>query len=216
MLGMNHATLGETVFSILRDRILTGVLKPGDRLLYNVIAAELSVSLTPIKEALLRLEQEGLIQIIPRKGAFVAKIGKRDAIEYTHIRLALESMAVETICQENGASAEETQMLSEINDRLQHAVSENRIQESLELDNEFHKTLVSLSGNSRLLEIIGQMPLLNICAAVGAEYYVIRSGKTIVNTHAAIVEAVRQRDAVAAKQFLKDNILTPILSILSE
>ncbi len=215
-MDMKHATLGETVFSILRDQILTGVLKPGDRLLYNNIAAQLDVSLTPIKEALLRLEQEGLVQIIPRKGAFVTKISKRDAIEYTNIRLALESLAAETICQGKGIAPAEVRKMLEINHQLDQTIRDMRIKESLELDNEFHKTLVSFSGNMRLMEMISQMPLLNICAAVGAEYYVIRSGETIVKTHAAIIDMLQKKDPTTAKQLLKENIQAPILSILSD
>lgn len=212
---MIYATLSDRVFSALRSKILTGIYKPDDRLLYASIAGEMDVSLTPVKEALLRLEQEGLVRIIPRKGAFVSQISRQDVLEYTGIRHALESLAARTICERGGLSEADARPLRLINRRLALMVSERNQKKGTECDNDFHRTIIRLSGNLRLEKMMRQMPLANITAAIGSQTYILENGTIVVNTHTAIIAALVAGDAAEAERLLYSNFVAPVRDALA-
>jgi len=88
-------TRGEAIYEILRKRILSGTLLPGQRLKASALAAELGVSAIPVREALNRLRADAFVTIEPHKGAFVSELPKEDLIEYLEIRLRLECLAIE-------------------------------------------------------------------------------------------------------------------------
>jgi len=87
------------VFNTLRKAILTGQLKPGDRLMEVHLANKLGVSRTPIREAIHKLEQEGLVTMVPRRGAEVAKITERSLQDVLEVRRALDVLSVELACE---------------------------------------------------------------------------------------------------------------------
>ena len=91
--------LREVVFNTLRKAILTGQLKPGDRLMEVHLANKLGVSRTPIREAIHKLEQEGLVTMVPRRGAEVAKITERSLQDVLEVRRALDVLSVELACE---------------------------------------------------------------------------------------------------------------------
>ena len=87
------------VFKTLRQSILTGELKPGERLMEIHLAEKLGVSRTPIREAIRKLELEGLVTMIPRRGAEVAKISEKNLKDVLEVRTCLDSLAVRLACQ---------------------------------------------------------------------------------------------------------------------
>lgn len=91
--------LREVVFKTLRQSILTGELKPGERLMEIHLAEKLGVSRTPIREAIRKLELEGLVTMIPRRGAEVAKISEKNLKDVLEVRTCLDSLAVRLACQ---------------------------------------------------------------------------------------------------------------------
>ncbi len=211
---MIHMTLGERVFEIIRDRILTGEYKPGDRLLYAVISEELDVSLSPVKEALLLLAQDGLVTLIPRKGAYVSQVSMQDVQEYSWIRLALESLACRQICA-CGLPQDGAERLIGLNSRLQSVIALRDINQCMQFDNEFHMCLVELSENQRLLETYKKLPLANLSVVAGARDYVPSNGEAICRTHDKIIEALRQGDAALANALLEQNIISPLRDIVT-
>jgi DNA-binding GntR family transcriptional regulator len=206
-----NKTLGEIVLEKLKDDILLGVYKPGDRLFYEEIASKMGVSMTPVKEALLRLEQEGITRTIPRKGTYVTQITDQDVIEYTKIRLALELLAADTICEKK-IPASAIQKLNAINEELEKAMSEGRGTECIAKDMDFHYALVELSGNKRLIALVRQFPLTNIQAFRGA-HKMINSGQ-VTEVHSNIIAALCKHNVRLAKKLLRENIV-PQMSIVS-
>ena len=87
----NYKPLGEVVFEYLRNAILAGELKPGERLMEVTLAEQLGVSRTPVREAIRKLEKESFVIMIPRKGAYVADLTKKDIMEMLEIRKELRS-----------------------------------------------------------------------------------------------------------------------------
>ena len=93
-----YLPLRDVVFNTLRQAILKGELKPGERLMEIALAERLGVSRTPIREAMRKLEQEGLVVMIPRRGAQVANITEKDLNDVLEVRIALENVAIEKAC----------------------------------------------------------------------------------------------------------------------
>ena len=93
-----YLPLREVVFNTLRQAILKGELKPGERLMEIALAERLGVSRTPIREAMRKLELEGLVVMIPRRGAQVANITEKDLNDVLEVRIVLENMAIEKAC----------------------------------------------------------------------------------------------------------------------
>ena len=99
-LEMNeYLPLRDVVFQTLRQAILRGELKPGERLMEIHLAQKLGVSRTPVREAIRKLELEGLVLMIPRKGAIVAEITVQDLEDVLEVRMALEELAVKIACK---------------------------------------------------------------------------------------------------------------------
>ena len=94
-----YLPLRDVVFNTLRQAILRGELKPGERLMEIQLANKLGVSRTPIREAIRKLELEGLVVMIPRKGAEVAKITVRDLKDALEVRMAIDSLSVKLACE---------------------------------------------------------------------------------------------------------------------
>ena len=93
-----YLPLREVVFNTLRQAILKGELKPGERLMEIALAEKLGVSRTPIREAMRKLELEGLVVMVPRRGAQVANITEKDLNDVLEVRITLENMAIEKAC----------------------------------------------------------------------------------------------------------------------
>jgi DNA-binding GntR family transcriptional regulator len=205
---MLNNTLSERVFEHLKADILAGVLKPGDRLLYVKIAEQLNVSLTPVKEALLMLEQEGLVKTVPRKGATVTQLTHRDIIEYTQIRLALEGLAVEIACEKK-IEESDLNMLRQINQELEDATKRLDTGECMKKDIQFHYAIVSLSDNKRLSDLMNQLPLANLFGNQGTQSIMLNRSSSILIEHAQIIESLAVRDVSLIKLLLRKNILSP-------
>ena len=93
-----YLPLRDVVFNTLRRAILKGELEPGERLMEIALANKLGVSRTPIREAIRKLELEGLVVMIPRKGAEVARITEKDLRDVLEVRTSLEKLAIELAC----------------------------------------------------------------------------------------------------------------------
>jgi DNA-binding GntR family transcriptional regulator len=140
------------VYQALRQAILSSTIKPGQRLDVEELGQKLGVSLTPVRNAIHQLAAEGLIEIRPRTGTFVASLSPQDVKETFEIRLALESLAAEKAV-ENTTSAD-LKRLTELLKSLRKPVRNDEDRKNHERDNvEFHLILVKASGNRRLIEM---------------------------------------------------------------
>ena len=140
------------VSQALRQAILSSQIKPGERLDVDGLAEKLGVSLTPVRNAIHQLAAEGLIEIRPRNGTFVASLSPQDVKETFEIRLALESLAAEEAAE--NISSTDLKRLKELHKSLRKPVRNDDDRKNHERDNvEFHLILVNASGNRRLIEM---------------------------------------------------------------
>ena len=147
--------LRDVVFNTLRQAILRGELKPGERLMEIQLANKLGVSRTPIREAIRKLELEGLVLMIPRKGAEVAEITEKNMLDVLEVRRALEELAVKLACER--ITEEEIQELKDAADAFQKILSEKDITKIAEADEAFHDVIFKSTGNDRLIQLLNSL-----------------------------------------------------------
>ena len=144
--------LRDVVFKKLRKAILTGNLKPGERLMEINLAEKLGVSRTPIREAIRKLELEGLVQMIPRRGAVVTEITEKSMKDVLEVRRALDVLSVELACDR--ITGEEKEMLRKACQDFEDATKTGNLKEIAEQDVAFHDIIVEATRNSKLIQIL--------------------------------------------------------------
>lgn len=146
-----NTTLPEQVYRLLKDAIERGELPSGSKLIENDIANQLNVSRTPVREAISRLAAEGLVTLVPRRGAFVASLDHKTIRELYEVREALEVLATELAMPT--LESEDVIPLEQTLEQFAEALERDDYQVYFELDRAFHEQLVALSGNSKLQEL---------------------------------------------------------------
>ena len=150
-----YLPLRDVVFNTLRRSILTGELKPGERLMEIHLADKLGVSRTPIREAIRKLELEGLVTMIPRRGAEVAQITEKHLRDVLEVRRALDALAVELACER--ITAEELESLKEACANFAKETKQGNANRLARADVAFHDIILNASGNERLVQMISKL-----------------------------------------------------------
>ncbi|MBW7883090.1 MAG: GntR family transcriptional regulator [Caldilineaceae bacterium] len=196
-------SLRDEVYNIIRKRILTHVYPPGYRFNLAEFEAQLGVSLTPLKEALHRLQAEGLVEIRPRRGTFVTSIDPADVAESFDVRCILECAAAELVVPTiTGAEITELQaMHSRMQALLEQGVYAEIVAEHIDLDRKLHKRFIELTRNRRLIAIYGQIDTHLQVARVQSQFRLEDSYETR-REHEAFIEALTRRDVAATKRAL--------------
>ena len=203
-----YKPLRDVVFETLRDAIITQVLKPGERLMEIQLADEMGVSRTPVREAIRKLELEGLVIMVPRKGAYVAGVSMKDIHEVYEVRAALEmlavSLAAERITDEE-LDALERQVLRESEAEASEDIDENTLDNIVYIDTTFHDIIYQAANNQRLVQFLNilQEQLQRFRAAS-----LSRPGrsKTALEEHKQIIEALSERNGELAAKLAKEHI----------
>ena len=193
-----YLPLRDVVFHTLREAILRGELKPGERLMEIALAEKLGVSRTPIREAIRKLELEGLVIMIPRRGAQVAKITEKELTDVLEVRIGLENMVIEKVCSQ--MTAEQLDRVEEAEREFEKAMREGDLKNLAEADENFHKMIYDACDNRRLLQILSNLR---------AQLYRYRieylkdedTRNLLVEEHRAIYHAIRNQDTEAAKKY---------------
>lgn len=195
--------LRDVVFNTLRKAILTGELKPGERLMEIHLANKLGVSRTPIREAIRKLELEGLVLMIPRRGAEVAQITEKSLKDVLEVRRALDALCAELACDR--ISEEETEKLRLACDRFEHTVSTADVATIAAADVAFHDIIVQATGNERLIQLINN--LSEQMYRYRFEYIKDESRHdNLVHEHRMIYESIIRRDKVKAAEAARIHI----------
>ena len=146
----SRATLDDTVYGRIKQMILANQFRPGHKLAHQHIADLLSVSRTPVRQALERLYQEGYVIRVPARGFFVAEIDSHEARDLYDVRMALETFALRLAMSREGIADKEFKHLLELQKAYAKHVVENALLERILSDRDFHVYLASLSGNRYL------------------------------------------------------------------
>ena len=151
-----YLPLRDVVFNTLRDAILKGELEPGERLMEIQLAERLGVSRTPIREAIRKLELEGLVLMIPRKGAEVAEITEKNMRDVLEVRKALEELAVQLACEK--ITQEELEELEKAGENFKKVLKRSKdITEVAEADVRFHDVIYMATDNQKLIHLLNKL-----------------------------------------------------------
>ncbi|WP_328587641.1 GntR family transcriptional regulator [Anaerosacchariphilus polymeriproducens] len=192
-----YLPLRDVVFNTLREAILKGELKPGERLMEIQLAERLGVSRTPIREAIRKLELEGLVLTIPRRGAEVAKMTEKNMREVLVVRKALEVLAVEIACEV--ITQPQIVELKEVAKAFEQSMNSKDLKKIAEADVRFHDLIYQSTGNKRLVQILNN--LREQIYRYRIEY--LKDASTypsLLQEHQALIEGLKNRD----KEFVKD------------
>ncbi len=200
-------SLGGRVFQRIREDILNGKYKENDELRENTIGKELGVSRTPVREALRQLELEGLVTIIPNRGAYVTGISHKDIWDIYVIRSMLEGLcarwAVEHITDAQLDELEETILLSEFQMKKESGFSAEQI---AALDGRFHSLMYEASGSRILRHVLADFHNYVQTARRSSVVSEDRARKSI-REHRQILRAIRDRDGEMAEQLANEHIM---------
>lgn len=198
-----YLPLRDVVFNTLRQAILKGELEPGERLMEIQLAERLGVSRTPIREAIRKLELEGLVLMIPRKGAEVAKISARSLREVLEVRRALEELAIELACQR--MSEEEVGNLQKAQEDFKKAIAEGDAMKIAETDEHYHDVIYEGTQNAKLIQMLNN--LREQMYRYRLEYIKDEDKrKILVLEHEKILKTVRERKVAEAKEAVREHI----------
>ena len=151
-----YLPLRDVVFKTLRQAILKGELEPGERLMEIQLAERLGVSRTPIREAIRKLELEGLVIMIPRKGAEVADITEKSLRDVLEVRKALEELAVQLACEK--ITQEELEELEKAGENFKKVLEKSKdITEVAEADVRFHDVIYMATDNQKLIHLLNKL-----------------------------------------------------------
>lgn len=195
-------TLARRAYQSIRLAIMHGELQPGRLYSESLLAQLLEVSRTPAREALRQLAAEGLVEIEPQRGFRLRSISRSEQIEFFCLRDLLEGYVVRTISAR--VSPEELAPLEAIVEQ-QRCVMDDQV-EFINLDEQFHLAMAHIAGLTRTAQIIatlrGALWLLGAEAAYRPE-----RRDAVITEHAAVVEAVKQRDADRAASLMRHHLL---------
>ena len=200
-----YKPLRDVVFENLREAIVEGKLKPGQRLMEVQLADQLGVSRTPVREAIRKLELEGLVVMLPRKGAYVADLSLKDMIDVLEIRASLEGLAASLAAQR--ISDEDIKKLESIVDEFKDSVSDLDVESLLKKDVEFHECIFKATNNQKLHQIINSLweQVYRFRFTYVSDY---DSTVNIIEEHKMILDAIKNRDSELAKKYAMEHIQT--------
>lgn len=195
--------LRDVVFNTLRQAILTGELKPGERLMEIHLANRLGVSRTPIREAIRKLELEGLVTMIPRRGAEVAQITEKGMSDVLEVRRSLDALCAELACDR--ISEEDLEALKDACSNFEQLVQSGDIKKIAQADVALHDIIVKATGNQRLIQLVNN--LSEQMYRYRFEYIKdIGIHQLLIEEHRIIFESIVNKDKVTAANASKLHI----------
>lgn len=208
----DYKPLREVIFNSLREAIIIGELRPGERLMEVQLAEKMGVSRTPVREAIRKLELEGLVDMIPRKGAHVAELSIKDIMDVLEVRASLDGLA--TALASERITDDELKELKHINSQFSSYIEKENLNGSIKKDAEFHDIIYKASRNDKLIAILNNLrEQVQRFRVIYLKDY--SSPKNLIKEHNDIYESMVSRSSEAARGLAKQHILNQEATILN-
>lgn len=196
-------SLNEQAYLVFRHKLITLRYKPGECLNTAQVMDDLEMGRTPINQAIHRLANEGLLQIIPRKGVMIAPLSIDDALELIEVRLVNETLCVELASQK--VSDTHIYQLQDLNQQISRACEDRNREKMMLLDREFHQVLADIAGNRRLSDI------LSVIHAQAQRFWAttlsnVEHMDEVISEHNEIIEALKSGDTRRAAEAARVHI----------
>jgi DNA-binding GntR family transcriptional regulator len=197
-------TIRKKVYHFIREKILTGEIEPGERLIETKLAHEIGTSRTPVREALHSLELEKLIKSIPRVGYVVEGMNEQELEQICEIRAVIETLAARWAIEKSHKKL--ARDLSRNVTKQEEALNKKNLHEYVEFDAQFHDIIAKLSGSDRLLELVQTLRrhMLRYRTHV---VYAFDTAIRSVEGHRRIVDAIEQGDTALAIDALQRHLI---------
>ncbi|MDD4084954.1 MAG: GntR family transcriptional regulator [Acidaminococcaceae bacterium] len=199
----SYKPLRELVCEKIRQAITSGIFKSGERLMEIQLAEEMGVSRTPVREAIRKLELEGFVVMIPRRGTYVADISIKDLTEVYEIRTALDVLAAGLAAER--ISDEELEAMQRLLVEIGEYIEEGNLEKIVETDTAFHDILYQASRNERLVSIINNLREQITTLRGRSMHYPGRLANTLAE-HRIIVDSLAQRDSEKAQKAVREHM----------
>jgi DNA-binding GntR family transcriptional regulator len=192
----DYKPLREVIFNTLREAIIVGELKPGERLMEVQLSEKMGVSRTPVREAIRKLELEGLVNMVARRGAQVADLSVKDIMDVLEVRASMDGLA--TALSSTRITQDEMKELKHIQSQFASYVEKDNLQGSIKKDVEFHDVIYRSSRNEKLIQISSNLrEQIQRFRVIYLKDY--SSPKDIIKEHADIYEAILGKDPELAR-----------------
>ncbi len=200
---IGHNNLGEVVYQNIAEALIKGALRPGARLKIRDLAQEMGTSVTPVRDAILRLVHEGALLLKSPRDIRVPVLHPDRYLEIRAIRLKLEGLAAErAAAMADAADIKRLEMLISNNER---ALSARDFARATEINQVFHFELANVAAMPILRDILHNL-WLQMGPVISAAYE--EGGRTMIEHHYDVLDAIRKHDAQAAKQAIRKDILS--------
>ena len=206
-----YLPLRDVVFKTLREAILKGDLAPGERLMEIKLANQLGVSRTPIREAIRKLELEGLVVMVPRKGAEVEKITEKYLRDVIEVRASLEELAISLACER--ITDEKIAELKDALEQFRTVIKGKDVTKIAQMDVAFHDVIFEATQNARLVQMVNN--LREQMYRYRLEYLKdFSTHSRLDEEHVKIFEAVSARDIERATALIREHIYNQEVTVV--
>ncbi|WP_201285557.1 GntR family transcriptional regulator [Chelativorans xinjiangense] len=195
------APIGPQLYRILRERIIGADLTPGSRISESEVAKTYSLSRQPVREAFIKLAEDGLVEIRPQRGTLVRKISPAAVMDARFVREAIEADIVKLVAEEADDA-----LVRELNAQLarQRELPDNEPDRFIALDERFHRTLAEAAGKAHAWKMIEEVKAqMDRVRYLSALHFPKRA---LVAQHTEIAEAIARRDAQAAERAMRGHL----------
>jgi len=208
----SYQPLRDVIFETLRKAIVSGDIKPGERLMEVSLANQMGVSRTPVREAIRRLEAEGLVTMTPRKGTHVAELSVKDIMDVLEVRTVLDKLATNLAAKRMQPS--QLKALENVHKQYIACVEKNNIKGAIKKDVEFHDLIYAASGNPRLVAVAGSLR-----EHVYRFRVIYMSGgdpiaENVLNEHEEILAALKEAQSDIASNLAEKHIRNQMETII--
>lgn len=198
---LSHLTLREKIADAIRDDIIKGRLKAGQRVSEPELAERYGISRTPVREAFRQLAAEGFLQLTPRKGVRIAYLTEKDVTEFYELKSVLEGYAARVAAEK--IQEKDLQKMEQLNEQISKLHEHGDLKKIAKVHNDFHSIFLEASGNDQLQSTVSQLASrfqrFTILLALAGK------NPEAVTQHREIIDAFRKRDAERAEQLVKAN-----------
>ena len=202
--NIERQSLAEQVYHYIKQMILSGELQGGEKIPEEKIAGQFGVSRTPIREALRRLDEYGLVYLKPRSYAIVVELDPREAERVSLVRAQLESLSVSLLT--DCATAEDLEVLEQLATECDEYLTTGDVANTFEKDSQFHLEIAKCTQNRHLLEIFekidAKVQLLRLVL-----HLPIENLKSFIAQHHPIIQCIKQHDKDAAETLMRTHII---------
>jgi DNA-binding GntR family transcriptional regulator len=200
----DHQPLPDKIADFIRETIIVGKLKPGEKISEAKLAEELRISRTPIREAIRMLESEGFVSIIPRRGTIVSNFSFDDLYEYFQIKACLEAFSA--FLAEPHMTERDINRMRRLNEEEKAAIAGHDFVKYMRIHEDLHQIFISKSSNEKLKKLNNQM-MVHIKRLQGFFLQQPELFSHCAEIHGDVIEAFSQHDGPRVRQLVEENIL---------